>query len=1145
MSMTAVSKFKSIRDFPELVEYLSDELDWPIETDDFDEMTFEYSAAELGLDEKTAPKFLDIRRLRPLDNDQPWGIFFIRFDDNKLPVVALRRLLSKLVLKKRSTSNAGDRASWHESDLLLISQTGSLGTQSISFAHFAANPEKTDLPILKVLGWDDDDTGLKIDYVIETLREKLVWPDDPTDSDAWRAQWRDAFTLKNREVIQSSKEMAERLGQLALAVRTRLREVLAIESEEGPVHKLMSVFKENLISDLDTDSFSDMYAQTIAYGLLSARIINPKANTADAAHTQIPITNPFLKDLMETFLNVGGRSHSSSVGLDFDELGINEVVDLLDNSNMEAVLRDFGDRNQKEDPVMHFFEGFLQVYDSKIRKDRGVFYTPQPVVSFIVRSVDEQLRMEFGLEDGLADTTTWGELAERIAGLEMPEGTSPDQAFVQILDPATGTGTFPVEVIDLIYKTMVSKWQSQGKRAAQIKELWNDYVPRHLLPRLHGYELMMAPYAIAHMKMGLKLYETGYRFNSNERARIYLTNALEPPKDFSETFALFIPALAFEVKEVSKIKKNKLFTVVIGNPPYFGAAGRGGDWIAGIMRGKDNQSNILTENYFEVEGATIGERNPKWLNDDYVKFVRLAQWLIDKTGVGICGFITNNGYLDNPTFRGMRESLKSSFNDISIIDLHGSSKKEEVSSDGTKDENVFDIMTGVGLAFFVKKLERESQKSIRHADCLGLRNQKYQWLRDASIQSVEWNSTSPISPFYLFVPQEEHTTLEYQKFHRITDIMPLSVLGFQTHRDKFAIDIDENNLKERIFEMKGDNITDYDFSEKYGLRDNRDWQLSAAREKLRDLGNEWEKPLISCLYRPFDEISCYFSTVAMDYPRRELLDHVAWKENLCLLVSRQTSTVGWRHVFASSLVAESCAVSLKTREGNTNIPLYCYDKDLMREGTTKRPNVSPYYYKKFCLLLGLNWTGIDNAKEENSCSANDLFCYIYAILHSNKYRTKYANNLRMDFPRVPFINDKFLFEKLRNFGQKLINIHLMKDFKSKENLSFLIGNGTFQIEKITHVGEIVWIDKAKKCGFQGISDEVWNFHIGGHQVCAKWLKDRGPKKGNPGRILTNDDVAHYQNIIFSISETIRVMAEIDETIDTYGGWPNAFITADT
>ena len=254
MSSSAANKFRSIKDFPALVKYLGDELDWPIETDDFEEMTFEYSSAELGLDEQTAPKFVEIRRLRPLDKDQPWGIFFIRFDERKLPVVALRRLLGRLVRNKRSSSISGDRSSWHESDILLISQTGDLGTQRISFAHFASNPENTDLSILKVLGWDDDNTGLKIDYVIETLREKLVWPDDPSDSDAWRAQWRDAFTLKNREVIQTSKEMAIRLGQLALAVRTRLRELLAMEIEEGPIHKLMLIFKENLISDLDPNS---------------------------------------------------------------------------------------------------------------------------------------------------------------------------------------------------------------------------------------------------------------------------------------------------------------------------------------------------------------------------------------------------------------------------------------------------------------------------------------------------------------------------------------------------------------------------------------------------------------------------------------------------------------------------------------------------------------------------------------------------------------------------------------------------------------------------------------------------------------------------------------------------------------------------
>ena len=752
MYANSLEKFRAVNDFPELVEYLGDELEWPIDTSDFEEMTFEYSAEELGLDHKTSPKFLEIRRLRPLDKDQPWGIFFIRFDNNTLPVVALRRLLSKLVLKKRGLASAGDRASWHENDLLLISQTGKEGSKSISFAHFASNPEKTDLPILKVLGWDDDDTGLKLDYVIETLRTKLRWPDDPTDSNAWRNQWRDAFILKNREVIQSSKEMAERLGQLALAVRTRLRELLAVESDEGPIHKLMSVFKENLISDLDTDSFSDMYAQTIAYGLLSARIINPKAKTADAAHTQIPMTNPFLKDLMETFLNVGGRRFSDGIGLDFDELGINEVVDLLDNSNMEAVLRDFGDRNQKEDPVMHFFEGFLNEYDSKIRKDRGVFYTPQPVVSFIVRSVDEQLRTEFGLEDGLADTTTWGELAKRKTDLKIPDGISPDQVFVQILDPATGTGTFPVEVIDNIYKTMTAKWQKQGNREAQIKELWNEYVPEHLLPRLHGYELMMAPYAIAHMKIGLKLYETGYLFQSGERARIYLTNALEPAQDYSGSFAFAIPSLAREAQAVHSIKRDQRFTVIVGNPPYSGHSSNDGVWI-----------NNLVDDYFSINHEPINEANSKWLRDDYVKFIRLGHYLLKYTGAGVFSYITNHGYIDNPTFRAMRYSLIDAFDAVTVLDLHGNTKKRELDDDSNPDANVFDIQQGVAI-FLCRVGGDRTENAISHAHLRGSRDTKYKVLQQRELSSLASNSVITSPPHYILAPQDNALRHEFNSF---------------------------------------------------------------------------------------------------------------------------------------------------------------------------------------------------------------------------------------------------------------------------------------------------------------------------------------------------------------------------------------------
>ena len=404
-----------------------------------------------------------------------------------------------------------------------------------------------------------------------------------------------------------------------------------------------------------------MYAQTIAYGLLSARITDPAQRTADdlAAHMR---TNPFLRELVETFLHVGGRrGKAGGPGIDFDELGVSEVVELLDQANIEAVVRDFGDRNPQEDPVIHFYEHFLAAYDKKQKVSRGVFYTPRPVVSYIVRSVDEVLRTEFGLADGLADTTTWGEMAKRCEDLKVPDGTPPGQAFVQILDPATGTGTFLVEVIDLIHKTMVEKWKAQGHSEKKIQALWNDYVPKHLLPRLHGYELLMAPYAIAHLKIGLKLYETGYRFESDERARVYLTNALEPPGDGQLTLR-FLPALAHEVKAVDEIKRGHRFTVVIGNPPYSKLSQNKGEWIDGLM---------------ERYKTTIksGEIQRQALSNDYVKFVCFSSSILEKSSAYVIGMITDNSYLDGPLFRDMRADLLATYRYLYLADLGGNSRR--------------------------------------------------------------------------------------------------------------------------------------------------------------------------------------------------------------------------------------------------------------------------------------------------------------------------------------------------------------------------------------------------------------------------------------------------------------------------------------
>ena len=722
-----------IRRFDQLVAYLRDELDWPIDSDDFEELTFEYTPEELGIDAKNAAKIQDIKRLRPLVPGQPWGIFFIKFEPKRLPVVALRRILGQVALKKRASANKSERQAWAADDLLFVSNYGEGEERRIAFAHFSKSRDGHDLPTLKVLGWDNLDTPLHLDAVAREMTAHLAWPEDEADPDAWRERWRAAFTLRHREVITTSKQLSERLAELACAIRDRIRTALAIETKSGSLTKLMKAFQTALVQDLDRVGFADMYAQTIAYGLLSARITDPAQRTADdfAAHMR---TNPFLRELMETFLRVGGRrGKAGGPGIDFDELGVSEVVELLDQANMEAVVRDFGDRNPQEDPVIHFYEHFLAAYDKKQKVSRGVFYTPRPVVSYIVRSVDDLLRTEFGLEDGFADVTTWGDMAKRHRGTEVPDGTAPDQAFVQILDPATGTGTFLVEVINLIHGTMTQKWKSHGHNEKKIQALWNEYVPKNLLPRLHGYELLMAPYAIAHLKIGLELYETGYRFESDERAQVYLTNALEPPGEGQLTLG-FLPALAHEAEAVNEIKRKRQFTVVIGNPPYLGEAGRGGDWIAGLMRGREIQNNRKKLSYFEVDGEPLNERNTKWLNDLYVRFTRLSQWQLERTGLGVHGFITNHGYLDNPTFRGMRWALLATFDQLFLVDLHGNLKKKEVTPDGRKDENVFDIEQGVAIGLFVKRSSRAREGSsapVRHAECWGARATKYDWLVSA------------------------------------------------------------------------------------------------------------------------------------------------------------------------------------------------------------------------------------------------------------------------------------------------------------------------------------------------------------------------------------------------------------------------------
>lgn len=1190
MSDVDRNRLRSIHTFEELVEYLREELDWPVQEADFDELTFDYEPSELGIDEKTASKIEEIKQLRPLSSDQPWGIFFIKFEPRRLPVVALRRILRSLVVKKRASASQSDRAVWEKHDLLFISNYGEEDHKQITFAHFSDNQEHNDRDVLKVLGWDNDDTVLTLDHVHDELKSKLAWPEDQSDLESWRSRWRSAFTREHRQVINDSKQLAQRLAELATVIRKRCNAALRIENDNGPITSLMNAFKAALLHDLTPDDFADTYAQTIAYGLLSARASKEANFTADNLVDLVPVTNPFLKELLKHFLDVGGRRYDEDagrlVGIDFDELGVNDVVDMLRGIDVKHLLRNFGNRDLKEDPVIYFYEDFLEAYDGIKRKMRGVYYTPRAVVGYIVRSVHELLQTELGLEDGLADTTTWGEMLEKHPDLELPttehvengkitrKPIDPSTPFVQILDPATGTATFLVEIIDLIHETMVAKWKKEGHGDLWVLNKWNEYVPKHLLPRLHGYELMMAPYAIAHMKIGLKLFETGYKFGDDERARVYLTNALEPVQDFAGEFEQMVPALAHEAEAVNQVKKHTRFTVITGNPPYAGLSSNMTPWIDGLLKGK-LPDGTKTDSYYHVDGEPLGERKV-WLQDDYVKFTRYSQSLLKQTGVGVHGFITNHGFIDNPTFRGMRWSLMDTFDGIRVLDLHGNLKKKEAVPGGGKDINVFDIQQGVSIGLFVRGVERDGapgKAAVRHADLWGEREQKYRWLEGNSVGSSKWQDMPTAEPFYLFEPFNQSEAGDYIAWPAISDVMPVNVTGIVTARDDFVIDFDDESLRQRMVDLRDTTLSDQDVrqkyfagkgSKKYPAGDSRGWKLPAARDRIRS-DDQWDERYAPILYRPFDTRRIYYVPWMVDWARTETMPHMLAGENLAIITARSNKFPEPDHFFASKTIVETKCGESSTQ--SATFPLYVYPDvsnanesllfDHWPEGKNgRRPNLDPDFIEFLDAATGLEFISDGCGDLDQTFGPGDVLGFIYAAFHSPEYRRRFEPMLKLDFPRIPTPGGRGVFADLARLGRQLLDLHLLESpVLIKPTINYdgptkpEVGRVGWQKDGDGKLGT-VWLDATKTdakagqiatkpgtYGFHGVPEDVWRFHIGGYQVCHKWLKDR------KGRTLSQGDLEHYQKIVVALKETIRLMAEIDEAINAHGGWLDAFATA--
>lgn len=1125
--ITNADRIRQIKTFPSLVKFLRDELSWPIVADDFEDLTYDWEPEELGIDLASAAKIDEVKQLRPLAVDQPWGIFFVKFEPKQLPVVALRRLLNSMVIRKRASSNQSERQAWAMNDLMFISSYGESGEgRHISFAHFSQPEGKNDLPTLKVLGWDNLDTPLHLDLVAAKLAECLSWPADERDIEGWRDTWQSAFSLRHREAITTAKDLAIRLAALARAIRDRISTALAIENERGPLTKLLKAFQSALMHDLEAAGFADMYAQTLAYGLLSARIADPMSSTADdlTAHMK---TNPFLKELMQTFLQVGGsKGKAGGPSIDFDELGVSEVVQLLDNANMEAVIRDFGDKKRDEDPVMHFYESFLHEYNQQLKFQRGVFYTPQPVVTCIVRGVHELLQTEFGLTDGLADITTWGEMLKMHPGLKLPPLTdesgdkrtiSPEEPFVQILDPATGTATFLVEVIDVIHSTLKSKWKLQRLTEVQQRDKWNDYVPKHLLTRLHAFELMMAPYAIAHMKIGLKLAETGYSFAEETRARIYLTNALET---WSKQLQLIgYEALAHEAAAVNEIKQKKRFTVILGNPPYsnFGQLNK----------------NAYTLKLLETYKAGLNEKKIN-LDDDYIKFIRLSQELVGKAGLGVVGLITNSSYLDGATHRMMRKSLLAHFDaEIKVLNLHGNVRRKEKNPSGSPDENVFDIQQGVSVVFLCKGISQKPERSFQYADLWGTRTSKYEAL--LNLNAVPFLKL-PVceTDLQLFIYQSSDGAAEYRSWISLPALFPNIGQGLQTKRDHFCIAFSKSEISTRLNDLKALSIPA--LVEKYAVEEETpSWSLRRAVNDVKINPGQ----IIQFGVRPFDIRWTFYSGQTNGFlarPRTDSTERMLQEGNIALIAKRQSKEDEFSSVWITRVPINEGYFSIDPRGRETLFPLL---NKIPTKGRTKH------------LDFGNDFGNVDQtkiAKPLKEFKDSEVMYFVYAMLFSNAYRRRYAHFLKEDFPRVPLSGNVNLIKKLVKLGQLLAELHLsgrvcldssgrFTDIKfSGKHVELALSNvvgASVQSghPKFTNDNSVQLGDSAT---ISGVPSEAWNYFAGGYQICHKWLKDRVRRK------LSREDVETYCHMVDAIMETQLTVRTIDLEIESFGGWPTAF-----
>ena len=874
----------------------------------------------------------------------------------------------------------------------------------------------------------------------------------------------DTFLTYHSLSIKSSEALARELSVKASLVKDIAREQLEedrIRQNAGESYSSILDFYqgvEELIHDISDDDCIDAYAQTITYGLFLAK--NRCRGQMKREHVDgcLPINIPVIHRI---FRDISGSSLPSNLSWVFDE-----ILEVLNSSGIKKIFDEEDERGKKDrDPFSHFYEDFLRLYDPTKRERRGVYYTPRPVVNYIVKSVEWILQNNFKKQLGYADDD------------------------VTVLDPATGTGTF----LYFVYLRMLVELNEKN-----LKGLKYSKIRDHELKNFYGLEILITPYIIAHLKFAMLLHRWNYELRSDERVQVYLTNSLDQGEEHG--LIPFMKEINEERRVAHELVMRKPILAIIGNPPYSGMSANKGKWIDGLLKeGYTRADGSNDDGYYRADGKSLGEKNPKWLQDDYVKFLRFAQWKIDKAGKGVIGFITNHAYLDNPTFRGMRQSLMQSFERIYILNLHGNTKKKERCPDGSKDENVFDIQQGTAIILLVKNPDIPDRK-IKYLDLYGLREDKYKWLDRNTILSTDWQDIRPASPYYLFTSINLTLQSEYEKFWQVTDIFPLNNVGIVTARDDLTIKWTPDEIWDTVIRFS--KMTPEDARSQFHLgKDVRDWKVALAQQDLKDSGL-LKSRIVPILYRPFDIRFTYYTGRSRGFhcmPRPELMQNML-NDNLALITSRLTKGETFKHAFVSKTLSEVILLSSKTSNNAFVFPLYRY------ENGRRIANVNEKLIKEL--------TG----KYGRKITPEQIFNYIYGVLHSEEYRKRYTELLSIDFPRIPFTDNLSIFNQLAKMGEELVELHLMK--KSFPPAVKYEVSGSNSVDCVKYLEGRVYINHTQY--FDNVPENVWNLHIGGYQVLDKWLKNR--KK----RELSVREILHFIQVIEVLKETIRIMNEINE-----------------